>query len=148
MKEIPMEKLKTCFINQEKLPFVVQPKDRQISRSEFLAEIRENQKFFKENMLKYGGILFRGFPIQNADDFSLVIDAMGTGKCVDYIGGDSPRKKVKGNIYTSTEAPPSFKIPLHNELSFVKNYPSHIYFFCETPSETGGETMIADARKI
>jgi hypothetical protein len=51
-------------------------------------------------------------------------------------------------VYTSTEAPPSIKLPLHNELSYVKNYPQYIYFFCETPPVANGETIISDARKI
>ncbi len=143
-----MDSFTTTFITKQRFPLVVQPKDSTRPLAEQLKAIREHQKQFKEHLLTHGGILFRDFPIQSADDFASVIDAMGTGKCVDYIGGDSPRNKVKGNIYTSTEAPPSFKIPLHNELSFVKYFPSHIYFFCETPSPVGGETMIADSRKI
>jgi len=143
-----MDKFTTTFITAEKFPLVVKPRDSTITFKDFVSEVSKNQKFFKDNLLKYGAVLFRGFPIEKAEDFQAVIDSMGTGKCVDYIGGDSPRNKVKGNIYTSTEAPPYFKIPLHNELSFVKYFPSHIYFFCETPSPVGGETMIADARKV
>lgn len=67
---------------------------------------------------------------------------------MNYVGGDSPRKKIIDGVYTSTEAPPSFKIPLHNELSYVNSYPSHIYFYCETPPVEKGETIISDARKI
>lgn len=143
-----METMSTSFITSEQFPLVIQPKDKQASLQECLKEIRKHQSYFKENLLSYGGILFRNFPFQNVDDFAAFLEVIGMGKCVDYVGGDSPRNKIKGNIYTSTEAPPSFKIPLHNELSFVKNYPSHIFFFCETASETGGETMIADCRKI
>ncbi len=101
-----------------------------------------------ENILRYGGVLLRGFPIADAKDFETVIETIQLGKTVNYIGGDSPRVKVRGGIYTSTEAPPSVKIPLHNELSFVKFFPRHIYFFCETPAPIGGETILGDARKI
>jgi len=143
-----MEKIVTSYLNKEELPLVVQPKGQKMSLGDWVIYLRENRAFFQKALLKNGGILFRGFPIQSPDDFGALIEAMGTGPCVDYVGGDSPRNKVKGNIYTSTEAPPSFKIPLHNELSFVKYFPSHIYFYCETPSQEGGETIIADARKI
>jgi alpha-ketoglutarate-dependent taurine dioxygenase len=142
-----MEGFKSTFINKEQLPLVVQP-ETNMSKSEFFDFISSQQQFLKQKLLKYGGILFRGFPLENADDFAAFIRHLGTGEFVDYIGGDSPRNKIKDGIYTSTEAPPSIKIPLHNELSFVKYYPRHIFFFCETPSPTGGETIIADARKV
>jgi len=138
----------TKFITSQKRPLVIEAASCEVTLEALLKQLRDNNAYFKDHLLKYGGLLFRNFPIQNAHDFNRVIDALGTGKCVDYIGGDSPRIKVQGNIYTSTEAPPSMKLPLHNELSFVKNYPSHIYFFCETPSPIGGETIIGDTRKI
>lgn len=138
----------TKFITKEKLPLVIEAKDKNVSLSDLLSELRSKNSYFKEELLKHGGLLFRNFPINNAKDFHEVIKALGTGSCVDYIGGDSPRNKVEGNIYTSTETPPFLKLPLHNELSFVKNYPSHIYFYCDVASPIGGETILGDTRKI
>lgn len=142
-----MEKFKMSFFNDQKLPLVIEPRGN-MSLHDLLAELSTKNPFFKEKLLSYGGLLLRNFSIQNADDFASIIENMQTGRCFDYIGGDSPRNKVTKGIYTSTEAPPSVKIPLHNELSFVKKYPSHIYFFCEYPSPKGGATIIGDARKI
>lgn len=134
--------------NQEQFPAVISPKKPTMKKEELLLLLKQENKFFKQLMLKTGALLFRGFPLSDVDDFADVIEGLGTGDCIDYIGGDSPRKKIKRNVYTSTEAPPSIKIPLHNELSFVKNYPSHIYFFCEIPTDAHGETIIGDCRKI
>lgn len=143
-----MEGFKTTYINNEQLPLVVQPSRAFHSKAEFYALVGAQQTFFKEKLAKYGGILFRGFPLENAVDFAAFIRHLGTGHFVDYIGGDSPRNKIHEGVYTSTEAPPSFKIPLHNEMSFVKYYPRHIYFFCEIAPQAKGETIIADARKV
>jgi alpha-ketoglutarate-dependent taurine dioxygenase len=143
-----MEEIKTSFINEQKLPLVIEPAAPGATLEDLLRIIKEKNTFFKENMLKYGGLLFRGFPINSAEDFSNVVRALGTGEFVDYIGGGSPRNKVKDSVYTSTEAPPAIKIHLHNEMSFAENFPSHIYFFCLTPPEEGGETFIGDAREI
>ena len=143
-----MDAFKTSFITEEKLPLVVEPSRKQMSRKAFFEALEKEASTICEKVGSIGGVLFRNCPIHSVDDFDKVIQTLNLGKCVDYIGGDSPRTKVKGEIYTSTEAPPWFKIPLHNELSFVKNYPHHIYFFCETPSPTGGETILADARAI
>ena len=143
-----MQDLKLSFFNSEKLPLVIQPVSPFKSKSDFYHLLSSNCDYFKQNLLRYGGILFRGFPLENADDFAACIRHLGTGKSLDYIGGDSPRNKIQEGIYTSTEAPPSIKIPLHNELSFVELHPKHIYFFCEIPSKLGGSTIIADSRKI
>jgi alpha-ketoglutarate-dependent taurine dioxygenase len=102
----------------------------------------------RQRLLSHGGILLRGFPIENAQDFAAAIDALGTGNAVNYIGGDSPRTKITGAVYTSTEAPPAVKIPLHNELSFVAHYPKHIFFFCEIAPSEHGETILGDARRV
>jgi alpha-ketoglutarate-dependent taurine dioxygenase len=142
-----MEAVNTKFINQHKLPLVFEP-GGSFTFSDFLSYIRANKEMIEKKLLVFGGILFRGFPIEGADGFNAVIDALGLGKPISYVGGDTPRDKVKGKVYTSTEAPPSLMIPLHNEMSFVKYYPRHVYFYCDIPPQAGGETSIADARSI
>jgi alpha-ketoglutarate-dependent taurine dioxygenase len=143
-----MDKTTSKCINSEQLPLVVEPVDKNMSFVECLEFLRKNKAYFEENLLKYGGILLRGFPVGSAEDFSAVISHLGLGEFCSYVGGDSPRKIVTPGVYTSTEAPPSIKLPLHNELSYVKHYPKHIYFFCEIPPSEKGETIIGDARKI
>ena len=142
-----MDSFNHSYINPEQFPLVVTPK-KGMKKEDFLALLRQHNPFFKERLLQEGAILLRGFPVDTPDDFADVLEAMGTGKGVDYIGGDSPRIRVKGPIYTSTEAPPWMKIPLHNELSFVKNYPTHIYFYCAIAPVDRGQTIIGDCRKI
>lgn len=139
--------MKQSFLNKQELPLVLEP-DQSISYDEFLDLIRQQKDFISKQILKYGGILFRGFPVEGADGFNKVIDTLGFGKSLNYIGGDTPRDRVKEKVYTSTEAPRSVKIPLHNEMSYINNYPRHIYFFCDTPAEEGGETIICDARAV
>lgn len=143
-----MSEITTKFITTEQIPLVIEPVNKNMSQQEFLTLLSENNDYFKKNLLKYGGLLFRNFPIHNENDFSNVIKGLNLGKFLDYIGGDSPRNKVQDGIYTSTEAPPSIKIPLHNELSFVNKYPKHIYFYCHIAPQEKGETIIGDARKV
>lgn len=119
-----------------------------ISFPEFLQLLTSRKKEIEALLLKHGALMFRGFPIETASDFSTVIETLGLGNFVNYIGGDSPRDKVEQKVYTSTEAPPSFHIALHQELSFIKHHPRNIYFFCEIEPVVGGETIIADARQV
>lgn len=143
-----MKEFKTTFITKERIPFVIEPENKAISKERFFEAILQNKNELKEKLQKVGGLLFRGFPIDENSDFATVIRKLGIGDLMDYVGGDSPRTKVSDGIYTSTEAPPSIKIPLHNELSFVKYSPKYICFYCVTPSPTGGETILGNARKI
>lgn len=142
-----MEHVQTKFINKQQLPLVIEP-SKNFTFQQTLDLIKANKDAIAKKLLSFGGVLFRGFPIEGADGFNAVIDALGLGQTLSYVGGDTPRNKVKGKVYTSTEAPPSFMIPLHNEMSFIKYYPRHIYFYCDTPPAANGETTIADARSV
>jgi alpha-ketoglutarate-dependent taurine dioxygenase len=51
-------------------------------------------------------------------------------------------------VYTSTEYPADQSIALHNELTYVVTWPMKIYFFCVTAPAQGGETPIADVRRV
>jgi alpha-ketoglutarate-dependent taurine dioxygenase len=55
---------------------------------------------------------------------------------------------VSGKIYTSTEYPADQSIFLHNENSYQATFPLKIFFRCVTPAPEGGETPIADCRRI
>lgn len=131
----------------EPLPLVLSPR-RSSSRGDFLELLRSERASLRARLLEHGALLFRGWPVDDAQDFSAAIEALGTGASVSYIGGDSPRRKITGAVYTSTEAPPAVKIPLHNELSFVRDYPKHIYFFCDIAPPARGETILGDARRV
>jgi hypothetical protein len=65
------------------------------------------------------------------------------------IGGAAPRRiiPVRANIevFTANEAPPDQLIPFHHELAQVKNPPQYLFFYCDLPSETGGETALIDS---
>lgn len=122
--------------------------EKKCTYHEFIHQLRGLQPQLQQLLLERGALLFRGFPVTDASSFSDVIESLGLGEFVNYIGGDSPRDIVEKKIYTSTEAPPSFHIPLHQELSYIKNFPRHIYFFCEIAAPVGGATVIGDARRI
>lgn len=140
--------MKKSFITKEQTPLVLQPIGVAPSFEEFIAYLKAEKQELGKLVIKHGGILFRGFPIDGAKGFNAAIEALGFGEMLNYVGGDSPRDRVSGKVYTSTEAPPSFKILLHNEMSFIKHYPKNIYFYCDTPAPVGGATILADARSI
>src|SRR5215213_5524193 len=95
----------------------------------------------------HGALLFRGFPLATADDFERFV-AAGTGGSLEYTERSSPRSRVSGKIYTSTDYLPEMPIFLHNEQSYNRTFPLRILFFCLLPAEQGGATPIANVRKV
>ena len=109
--------------------------------------ISSNRDQLSVNLLKHGGILFRGFGIESAGQFEEVIGTV-SGQLLDYTYRSTPRTIVSGKIYTSTEYPPHQTIPLHNENSYTRDWPMKIWFFSRVCATTGGETPIADSRRV
>lgn len=70
------------------------------------------------------------------------------GNLVAYVEGNSPRTKVGNDMYTSTEYPSDQDISLHHELSYAHSWPAVVGFLCLVPPRAGGQTPVADARKV
>jgi alpha-ketoglutarate-dependent taurine dioxygenase len=107
----------------------------------------ENQAQLDGWLHQAGGVLLRGFGLETAEDFRRVAVAI-LPDLKAYVGGDSPRSRVADGVYTSTEFPPHLEIGLHNELSYSTWWPERLLFFCQVPSVAGGETHIADGRRV
>lgn len=139
------ELIKMELIAQEKaLPLVVKPA---VEGLDLVAWAMSNQGFVEAHLLQHGGILFRNFSVKSEADFEQFIKAV-SGEMLEYRERSSPRKRVSGNIYTSTEYPADQSIFLHNENSYQSSWPLKIFFFCAIPAQQGGETPIADCRKV
>jgi len=132
------------FDNEKKLPLVITPKRKGLTLSEFF---KSNQNEIEANLLKYGGILFRGFQVDGIEDFESTVENC-YGGLIDYNDRATHRTQVKGKVYTATNYPPELDIILHNESSFAAKFPMRIFFYCIEAAEKGGETPIADVRKV
>jgi alpha-ketoglutarate-dependent taurine dioxygenase len=96
---------------------------------------------------QHGALLFRDFKITELADFQSFSGALG-GELMDYNEGSTPRTRLSGKVYTSTEYPPHQHIPLHNEMSYSSNWPAKLWFFCAQPAAEGGATPICDSREV
>jgi acyl transferase domain-containing protein/NRPS condensation-like uncharacterized protein len=134
----------TPFKQREPLPLIVRPNVEGISLAHWL---QNSSEFVEKQLLKYGGLLFRGFQIDSADELELVARAISP-ELLDYREPSSPRLALGGNVYTSTEYPSSQWIQLHNEMSYSCGWPRKIFFCCVTPPDHGGETPIAYSRRV
>ena len=140
-----MSLIETGFLAQgNSLPLVVSPNSEAVNITEWAAS---NREFVETQLVRYGGILFRGFDVSTPTAFQELCRAVST-QLLEYNERSSPRTQVSPNVYTSTDYPPDQSIFLHNENSYQRTFPQKIFFFCLTPAQTGGETPIADCRKI
>ncbi|MEM9101114.1 MAG: TauD/TfdA family dioxygenase [Pseudomonadota bacterium] len=98
---------------------------------------------------KHGGVLFRGFTkgIGNPDYCHRFAKMFGN-ELLSYEFGSTPRTDLGEGVYTATEYPSHQIIPLHNEQAYTLQWPLNIWFHCVTAPKLGGETPIADSRRI
>lgn len=106
-----------------------------------------NRELLAGYLARHGGILFRGFGIEEIAQCERLIEAI-SNQALEYKERSSPRSSMGGHIYSSTDYPPDQTIFLHNENSYQKVFPLKIFFFCVTPPGSGGETPIADCRRV
>jgi alpha-ketoglutarate-dependent taurine dioxygenase len=133
-----------CLNEDRGLPWVIQPMIRNISLIEWG---RTNGELIHSLLLKHGAILFRGFDPGTALDLEHFVEATSR-EWAAYREPATPRQQVSENIFTSTEYPAEQTIFLHNENSHCDSWPARIYFLCITPPSSGGETPIADCRRV
>jgi alpha-ketoglutarate-dependent taurine dioxygenase len=129
-------------------PLFIEPAALQASDvSAFLQWVDEHRAELDALLLEHGGLIFRGSPIATSAEFSQFAQLLGPYGG-DYSGGASARSKIVGNVMEATRLAKEIKIPLHQEMCYLRDYPGRIAFFCVTPAAKGGETIIADMRRF
>lgn len=126
------------------LPLVVRPAVKEVNLVRWAAA---NASFIDSYLLRNGAILFRNFGLATVSEFERLIETV-CGPLLDYSHRATQRHVVSGRIYSSTEYPAHQSIPLHNENSYSRSWPMKLSFFSLEVADRGGETPIADSRKI
>jgi len=114
---------------------------------DFISYYENNKTAIEKGLEKNGAVKIKGVHIDTLDDFQKIVNAI-SNKFLNYIDGNSPRTKLTGNVYTSTEFDKTRRITMHNELSYSTKWPKKLFFSCLKPAATGGETLLADSREI
>ncbi len=130
--------------SEGKLPLVLRPA---VAGVDLAAWAEGHREQLTRQLLEHGGLLFRGFPLTQVEDFERTFRSIA-GDLLEYKERSSPRHAVAGKVYTSTDYPPDQPIFLHNENSYQNAWPMRIAFFSFKCATRGGETPIADTRRI
>jgi amino acid adenylation domain-containing protein/non-ribosomal peptide synthase protein (TIGR01720 family) len=128
----------------QRLPLLVRPTMDDVDLTEWA---QSNMDRIERELLDRGGILFRGFAVNSVEDFGRFSTSLYS-RTMKYQERSTPRTEVAKDIYTSTEYPPEQTIAMHNEFSYGTKWPMKIWFYCNQAAEQGGQTPIADSRKV
>ncbi|MFK8054245.1 MAG: TauD/TfdA family dioxygenase [Woeseiaceae bacterium] len=105
--------------------------------------ITRNKETLLDALSTHGAILFRGFPIDGAEDFDQAIRAFGMDS---FTYKESLSNAVRVNktelVFTANEAPPEVSIFLHHEMAQTPLFPSRLFFCCEKAPDADGETPL------
>ncbi len=129
---------------EQSLPLVLQPTAANLDLGDWAAA---NHALIAKELASHGAILFRGFAVESVAKFEKFTRILAP-ELMDYSERSSPRSKVSGAVYTSTDHPADQPIVLHNEQSYTRNWMMKLWFYCAQQATTGGRTPIADSRKI
>jgi alpha-ketoglutarate-dependent taurine dioxygenase len=132
------------FDSTHGLPLVIRAQNADLDP---IGWVKANRTDLAAHLLKHGAILLRGFAVNGPEQFRQVVESV-SGAAIPYRERSSPRSFVMENIYTSTDYPSDRSILPHNEHSYAITFPQKLYFWCEIAARQGGETPLADTRRI
>jgi alpha-ketoglutarate-dependent taurine dioxygenase len=113
-----------------------------------LTDLIEAQRdLVRAALYEHGALLFRGFGVADPASFEGVTRAF-TPKAFSYVGGSTPRSRISGEVFTSTEYAADAVLPMHNEASYFKTLPDFVWFCCRIAPEIAGETQLGDMRRV
>ncbi|MBO3463239.1 TauD/TfdA family dioxygenase [Aetokthonos hydrillicola Thurmond2011] len=136
------------FLSQEKeLPLVLEPaEDKSFEVLTLL--LSKSRDWFNHQLDTYGAILFRGFDVENAQQFQTILEMLNIQLESVYHFGSAHRVRITDKVFTSSEAPPDTIIAPHNELNMVPTRPGALAFFCQVEPDLYGETPIINTEKL
>ena len=105
--------------------------------------IAENRTTLERELSCTGALLFRGFPVSDAQSYD---DFFSAFRYRNFTYKESLSNAVRINytkkVFTANEAPKHVEIYLHNEMAQTPIFPERISLFCEQAADSGGETII------
>jgi hypothetical protein len=140
--------LEQKLTNNKPFPFVLENDNKFESAEQTLNWVKNNKDSLKQLLLEHDAILFRNFPITNAEIFKQMLDDAEFPR-MGYVGGAAPRNQITtGRVLTANESPSSESIPFHHEMAQTPNPPKHIFFYCHIAAEKGGATPIVQSNLL
>ncbi|MFD3471229.1 TauD/TfdA family dioxygenase [Streptomyces sp. NPDC058682] len=107
----------------------------------------KNNEALRSAMYEHGAVMVKGSGLVEQAGLADLAEQIG-GRTLEYNERSTPRSRVTGKVYTSTEYPADQSIPQHNESAYSANWPHNVFFFCALAAASGGETPVADSSAV
>ncbi|ONK64405.1 uncharacterized protein A4U43_C07F25510 [Asparagus officinalis] len=114
--------------------------------SDLVEAVKAERELISKALAEHGAVLFRGFDVGSAEDFSRVVNSLGSEEF--SYNGPADRIKLADRVYTANAVPLDINIPFHHEMAQIRTYPPKIIFFCMTAPPEGGQTSIIPSNVI
>lgn len=111
------------------------------------AWVSTNATWIEQQLCSHGAILFRGFGVSTAEGLERFAAAL-SGDLPDFAEESSPRHRLHGAVFSSTDYPERYPIQMHNEYSYASEWPMKLLFGCIQPALKQGGTPVASTRAI
>lgn len=142
-------------LSQEKeMPLVIEAKTQKdtVFLSSFL---KQNADQIILDTAKYGAVLLRGFDVSSDEQFEKMVlsipQLQGISEAFMSENGRVPVGNLKYVLHTNSVYKTGGTLYLggfHTENYYSPDVPGYICFYCQEPSNTGGETGIINTQKI
>lgn len=133
-----------CLNPDDEFIYVIEPAMKDVDLTMWASM---NKRLIESRLYRHGAVLFRGFDVRSSGQFETLVEAL-SDQPMEYRERSSPRSQVGDRIYTSTDYPPDQTIFPHNEHSYSRTFPLKLFFYCDRPAAHGGETPLADTRRV
>jgi alpha-ketoglutarate-dependent taurine dioxygenase len=111
--------------------------------------IKQHKAELEAELSNSGAILFRGFPVNDAEIFDAFSAAFGYPS---FTYKESLSNAVRINfterVFTANEAPKDVEIYLHHEMAQTPISPEKLFFFCNSAADQGGATPICRSDQL
>jgi len=113
------------------------------------AWVKQNIDELEEELTRSGVLLFRGFPVSDAESFDTFSAAFNYES---FTYKESLSNAVRINfterVFTANEAPKDVEIYLHHEMAQTPVSPDKLFFFCKSAAEQGGATPVCRSDQL
>ncbi len=127
----------------EAFPLVYSLRSEGVSIADVANWIGKETPKLLDKLATHGALLFRGFPVADANEFDAFIRAFNLAS---FTYEESLSNAVRVNrtelVFTANEAPPDVSIFLHHEMAQTPLFPSRLFFFCEHAPDEAGQTPV------
>ena len=118
------------------------------SSSTILDWFRDNKSNVEDYLREHKAVLFRcAEAVPTYLEFSSIVETIDFAS-MEYVGGAAVRTQLTSRVFTANESPSSEVIPFHHEMAQTPLPPTHLFFYCEVPPVSGGETPILVSAEV